>query len=211
MCMRRQNKTLKLLLVIVVSCLLSLSSQGQESSNQQDDENQTGRIDSANDLTIDVFDGKGGSSLGQTLEESEYNANNSQAKPPQYTPPIWIDDYDYKTPINEYLNDKFRMATASKKQIYVYLYADWLDACRSFRKTASQKDYVELMSTSAIVMLEYSFFKKNFNTRARKLPMLLKVNENGVLGPEILYPVSKSNDHPRKVFHKLKVFLHPTD
>jgi hypothetical protein len=35
----------------------------------------------------------------------------------------------------------------------------------------------------------------------------LKVNENGILGPELVYPVTGAGDHPRKIYHKLKKFF----
>jgi hypothetical protein len=145
---------------------------------------------------------------GQLLEDAARNApGNRKPSSPEIKPRGWFSDYDYQSTIDGYLRKKYRNASNSNKSTYVYLYADWYEACLIFRKSAQTKNYAEMFSTNQIVMLDYNFFRKKFDIQAKYLPMILKVNENGILGPELVYPVTGAGDHPRKIYHKLKKFF----
>jgi len=122
-------------------------------------------------------------------------------------PAGWIDDFDYASPLNEYLVAKFNAASQAGKQTYVYLYADWLEPCREFRKTVERADYAELFEGSEVILLDYNYFARQFNTKIRNLPLLMKVHPKGVLGPEVLHPLSRKAEHPAKAFHRVKDFL----
>lgn len=145
----------------------------------------------------------------KSLDEVSDGTHAKKRKPalPQFVPNHWHQDYDYEKQFENYLNEKFIAAKNNHKQVYVYLYADWLEKCREFRKLADRAPLTALFDDNEIIMIEYNYFKRKFNMKARHLPMILKVNEDGKLGPETIYPVTKAKDHPRKVYHKLRKFF----
>ncbi|MBL4681559.1 MAG: hypothetical protein JKY88_12660 [Pseudomonadales bacterium] len=147
--------------------------------------------------------------LSKSIEDLSESAHAQKRKPalPKFAPKHWHHDYDYKVKFEEYLNEKFLSAQSKNKGIYIYLYADWLENCREFRKAANRPPLTALFKDNDIIMVEYNFFKRKFNMKAVHLPMIMKVNENSKFGPETVYPVAKANDHPRKVYHKLRKFF----
>ncbi|NNE06710.1 MAG: hypothetical protein HKN15_13395 [Xanthomonadales bacterium] len=125
----------------------------------------------------------------------------------RFVPDGWIDDFDYKSSLQQYLADRVQQAKQSGKGIHLYIYADWLESCREFRKTASREDYAELFEGHEIVMLDYGYFAETFNIRFKRLPVLIQVHDNGMIGPENVYPLSSRVEHPAKAFHRLNSFL----
>ena len=157
---------------------------------------------------VDDYEYRNAIPQGQSLEDDAHDAaNENRGHSPEITPNGWLDDYNYMTDLDSYLNEKYQSALNSAKNTYVYLYADWYEACREFRKTVKHKDYVELFSANEMVMVDYNFFRKRFDFQAQRLPMIVKVNDSGILGPEHIYPVANANDHPRKIYYKLKKFF----
>lgn len=125
----------------------------------------------------------------------------------EVVPDGWIDDFDYQSPLQQYLTARVLQASEAGKDIHLYLYADWLDSCREFRKTVARKDYTELFEGHDIVMLDYGYFAKTFNTKFNNLPVLIQVHENGKIGPENVHPLSRRAEHPAKAFHRVKGYL----
>ena len=109
------------------------------------------------------------------------------------------------TPV--YVYSKKEILDRADKNLYVYLYADWNEACSTFRKSASRKDYLKLFQNNEIVMVEYVFLSRVYGANFKKLPVFLKVHPDGSLGPEAVRPVGNPNDHPRRAYSKLKKFL----
>ncbi|MBT8062536.1 MAG: hypothetical protein HKO64_11335 [Xanthomonadales bacterium] len=143
--------------------------------------------------------------LEQDVREAELRKR--QVSPPDMVPQGWLADFDYQSDLNAYLQSKVQAAASDGKETYVYLYADWLEACREFRKTADRKDYAKLFASSQIILLDYSYFRNKFNTQLSNLPIFIKAHAQGSLGPEVHRPVSRTASHPRKAFHELRKFL----
>ena len=193
------KKAFYLISVLSIStCIFGISSAiAQEQSAPDADNNR--------DLLQDDFR----SGLQKSIEDLSESAYAQKRKPaaPQFVPNYWHQDYDYEVKFEQYLNEKFLSAKSQNKGIYLYLYADWLENCREFRKDANRAPLTKLFEDNDIIMIEYNYFKRKFNMKAVHLPMIIKVNENSVFGPETIYPVTKPNAHPRKVFHKLRKFF----
>lgn len=143
----------------------------------------------------------------QEREEEEAVPN---IGPPEIVPGSWQYDYDYRLNLFDYLGEKQAQAKAENRSTYVYVYADWNEACKAFRKSAKRSDYEKLFANSAVVMVEYVFLKRIYKAQINRVPILIQVHENGVLGPEFVHPISAPGDHPRKAYHKLKRFLEST-
>ena len=137
----------------------------------------------------------------------EEESRQRQVSLPDVVPQGWLADFDYQADLNSYLQSKVQAAASDGKETYVYLYADWLDSCREFRKMADRKDYAKLFAASQIILLDYSYFRKQFNTQLRNLPIFIKAHGQGTLGPEVHRPVDRTAGHPRKAFHALRKFL----
>ncbi|MFT5211350.1 MAG: hypothetical protein ACI9CE_003089 [Flavobacterium sp.] len=144
---------------------------------------------------------------GQSIKELENNAKKRKLQPPFIVPKGWHHDYDYTLPLDTYLNDKQISSAKDNKNTYVYLYSDWLEKCRVFRKSADNAPYADLFDQHNIILIDYNYFKDKFNIKVKKLPMMLKVNDDRRLGPETFFPVTKANQHPRKIFHQLRKFF----
>lgn len=145
----------------------------------------------------------------EKLEEEAREAEliQRQVSPPDVVPQGWLADFDYQADLKSYLQSKVQAAASDGKETYVYLYADWLESCREFRKMADRKDYAKLFAASQIILLDYSYFRKQFNTQLRNLPIFIKAHGQGTLGPETHRPVDRTAGHPRKAFHELRKFL----
>ncbi|MFT7687227.1 MAG: hypothetical protein ACI9FB_002579 [Candidatus Azotimanducaceae bacterium] len=143
----------------------------------------------------------------EALAEMAEDANRGKPKLPFLVPTGWYQDYDYESPIGAYLNRVLEISAKEDKNTYIYLYADWLENCREFRKKADKFPYKSLFEKNNIILIEYNFFKRKFNMTSRNLPMIIKVNEGGKLGPETINPVLKANQHPKKTFYKLQKFF----
>ncbi|MFT7548484.1 MAG: hypothetical protein ACI9VI_002329, partial [Candidatus Azotimanducaceae bacterium] len=72
---------------------------------------------------------------------------------------------------------------------------------------ADNAPFAYLFDQHNIILIDYNYFKDKFNMKAKKLPMMLKVNDDRRLGPEAFFPVTKANQHPRKIFHQLRKFF----
>lgn len=138
------------------------------------------------------------------------NLATPRLEPPEIVPSGWLHDFDYQTDLVQYLQHKYQNAAAGGRTTYVYLYADWDEACKSFRKSAGGKDYQKLFASNQIVMVEYVYVKRKFGARFKKLPVFVKVHPTGFMGPESLRPMASINDHPRKAFHKVRKFFAAT-
>jgi hypothetical protein len=147
--------------------------------------------------------------IEQTLDEEEKarRFTHRQPAPPQVVPDAWRADYDYQSDFNEYLGESFRQAQEAGKDVYVYLYADWLKGCMNFRESLTGEDYSMLFQDHEIIMLDYNFFRQKFGMRLRSLPMFLKVNDNNKFGPETFLPQVRADEHPRRPYYRLKNFL----
>ena len=145
--------------------------------------------------------------VGQSLTEIENKAKKRKVRAPAIIPKGWHHDYDYTSPLGTYLNEKQISSAKENKNTYVYLYSDWLEKCRVFRESADNAPYADLFHQHNIILIDYNYFKRKFDMRAKNLPMILKVNDDRRLGPEAFFPVAKANQHPRKIFHKLKKFF----
>lgn len=178
--------------------LNALSVAGQESQGTEQSNNSDG-----------VYDHWAEQPIWESWEDEAplEGAGRGRISPPEIVPDGWLSDYDYQSNFGAYLNDKYQEALNSGKNTYVYLYADWNKTCRAFRKSAGRKDYAELFLDTEIIMLDYNFFRRKFDVRIRNLPMIVKVNENGALGPESINPASNKNDHPKRAYYKLEKFL----
>ena len=185
---------------ILLLTLNALSVAGQEREQSQQPAGVT-----VNDYGADRMD----RITQETLEEKAHSAETGSRGrvPAEIVPSGWLDDYDYQSDLTSYLSGKYQDALNSSNNTYVYLYADWYENCRVFRKSAGRKDYAKLFLSKNIIMLDYNFFKKKFNIQTRNLPMILKVNKGGILGPESIDLVSNLNDHPKKSYYKLKGFF----
>lgn len=142
----------------------------------------------------------------QAREEEDLVRIHPQA---QLVPNGWLDDFDYQSSLAQYLDERMQQAIQSGKDIYLYLYADWLDTCQEFRKTiVSREDYAELFEGHEIVMLDYGYFAKTFDVKLKNLPVLIQVHgKTGMIGPELLHPLPTRAEHPAKAFQRVKTFL----
>ena len=143
----------------------------------------------------------------EALPEMADDARKRKPHFPLVVPKGWHHDYDYESPLAVYLNKMLEMSARENKNTYIYLYSDWLEKCRDFRKKADKAPYAELFEQHNILLIEYNYFRDKFDMSSKNLPMILKVNEGGNLGPETIHPVLKANQHPRKVFHNLRKFF----
>ena len=131
--------------------------------------------------------------------------------PPSLIPEGWVHDYGYNSDLFKYLRWKYEGAEKSNKDLYLYLYADWNDDCKVFRKAVGRKDYQALFEGNEILMVNYTFLRTVYGAQFHNLPVLLKVHPDGSVGPESVHPVSTKHDHPRKAYYKLKKFLESQD
>lgn len=143
----------------------------------------------------------------QEEEEREKNLAKPSLAPPEIVPEGWVFDFDYKSDLFQYLMRKHQAAALAGKNTYVYLFADWNQACKTFRETADNRDYKKLFANEQIIMIEYVYLKRKYRTQLKQLPVFLLVHENGSLGPESARPVASMYDHPRKAFHSLRKFF----
>jgi thiol-disulfide isomerase/thioredoxin len=127
--------------------------------------------------------------------------------PPEVTPNGWFNDYDYQSNLGEYLDAKYQHSLGTGKNVYIYLYADWYEPCKAFRKSINSEDYAELFLNNEIIMVDYAFFNWEFETQIEKLPLFIKVNDNGLLGPESFRPVTNEIFHPRRAYYNLEKFF----
>jgi hypothetical protein len=178
-------------LLVMSLTLISLCAAGQD--GQQDDQ--------SSGVTVNDY---GTDRMARITEETIEDKA-------QIIPSGWLDDYDYLSDLSGYLNGKYQDALNSSKNTYVYLYADWYENCRTFRKSVERDDYAELFLNNEMILLDYNFFRNRFNTQTRNLPLILKVNKDGILGPESIHLVSNPSDHPKKAYYKLKKFFGSND
>ena len=188
--------------MLLLLTLNALSVAGQESQGSQQTNDPKG-----------VYDPWAERPLWERWEDEAplEDASSGRISPPEIVPDGWLSDYDYQSNFGAYLSGKYQEAMNSGKNTYVYLYADWLETCRAFRKFAGRKDYAKLFLDIEIIMLDYSFFRQEFDTRIRNLPLIVKVNKNGVLGPESINPTSNKNDHPKRAYYKLEKFFNSNE
>ena len=197
----RVDAELNRLQIIIISMTLlgSLSFAAQQEPEPRQNR-ETPDLDHSNrELERDVWERK--------QEEERRDSIMRKGKPPEIIPDGWIADYDYQSNLGAYLNLKHQQASAAGKNIYVYVYADWKEACKAFRKSLQGEDSGELFNNNEVLMLEYNFFARQFSTSFKNLPIIIRLHEKGGLGPESLHPVSNVNDHPRRSYVKLKKFL----
>jgi hypothetical protein len=135
------------------------------------------------------------------------SAGHSSHAPPGIVPQGWFDDYDYQSDLDKYLSEKYQGAMSAGKNTYIYLYADWYEVCKRFRKTFKGEDYAELFLSNAIIMLNAIFFEQEFDPQFIDLPVFIKINDNGILGPEVFYPTWPETEHPQRAYYKLKKFF----
>lgn len=142
----------------------------------------------------------------QARDERERTAIHPDA---EYVPDGWVADFDYQSSLQQYLAERVRQASKSGKDLRLYLYADWLEPCREFRKTtASRQDYAELFEGHEIVMLDYRYFAKTFDVEFKSLPVLIQVHEEtGMIGPEVVHPLPNRVEHPAKALQRLRDFF----
>ena len=171
--------------------------------------NAAGQQEQGTARTVGPYDPREDEPISETLDERARLEDFGRHKPspPEIVPEGWLNDYDHHSSFSMYLGRKHREAHNSGKNVYIYLYADWLEACREFRKSVVGEDYAELFQNNQIIMLDYNLFKRKFDTRIRNLPMILKVNTNGMLGPESIHPVVNLTDHPKRAYYKIKKFF----
>ena len=114
-------------------------------------------------------------------------ARGGQHSPTNRIPEGWVHDYDYTFDLHQYLKGKADLGKELGKPVYVYLYADWCDDCRRFRKRARSGGFKELFDERLVLMLDFdflnSFLKRKF--RLEYVPVLVKVHANGSLGAHI--------------------------
>jgi len=145
----------------------------------------------------------------RTLDEkaAESRSTTRSYKAAQIVPEGWLADFEYTAELDSYLKTKLASALEEGKISYVYLYADWHEGCKEFRRTLRQKDYAGFFEASQMILIDYNFFRDRFDFKAHHLPMIIKVSSTGRIGPEFVYPRSKATDHPRKIYYKLKKFF----
>jgi thiol-disulfide isomerase/thioredoxin len=125
----------------------------------------------------------------------------------EVVPAGWVDDFDYNSPFPQYLASRVAQAAQGGRKIHLYLYADWLEPCREFRKSVAREDYSELFNGHEVVMIDYGYFAKTFGMQFKNLPVLIQVHEDGKIGPENVHPLSRRAEHPAKAFHRVKSYL----
>lgn len=101
----------------------------------------------------------------QEEEEREKNLAKPNLAPPEIIPEGWVYDFDYRSDLFEYLMRKQQAGALAGKNTYVYLYADWNEACKTFRTSADKRDYKKLFSNEQIIMLEYVYLKRKYRAK----------------------------------------------
>ncbi|NND43768.1 MAG: hypothetical protein HKN58_00490 [Xanthomonadales bacterium] len=144
--------------------------------------------------------------LGEEAREDEEHVRKHPDA--EIVPAGWLDDYDYVTPFPQYLAAHVAAAAEAGQRIHLYLYADWLEPCREFRRTVvAREDYAELFADHQVIMVDYGYFAETFDMKFRNLPVLIEVHTDGKIGPEIVHPLSRRAEHPAKAFNRVKKYL----
>ncbi len=114
---------------------------------------------------------------------------------PKVVPEGWVDDFDYKGNVNEYLKAEVERAQESNLSLYVYVFSDRSVHCRKVRKLLSNNLVKEAFEHSRVVMLDYYQLIKVSDAKAAQLarnyhwqPMIIRVDSHGSLTQDVLYP-----------------------
>ena len=128
---------------------------------------------------------------------------------PVISPDRWIETYDYRGPLTEYLKSEYSRAVAIRRVPYVYIYGDWCAPCRQLRHAAkTDPSFAGLFDETQIVMLEYDQLVRIKGAPTYGgVPIIAPLNIDGTLGETVLYGIPWKTSLPRDIKHSICSFL----
>jgi hypothetical protein len=101
-------------------------------------------------------------------------------------PDGWVTDYDYRESLVAYLKRQHDVAVDRKLVPYVYLYADWCQACVAFRhRVTREPSFARLFAGTHIVALDFDSLRRVTDKPASLTmgaPMIIPIESDGTLG-----------------------------
>lgn len=114
---------------------------------------------------------------------------------PKVVPEGWVDDFDYKGNVNEYLKAEVERAQESNLSLYAYVFSDRSVHCRKVRKLLTNNLVKEAFENTRVVMLDYYQLLKVSDAKAAQQarnyhwqPMIIRIDSHGSLTQDVLYP-----------------------
>ena len=101
-------------------------------------------------------------------------------------PDAWVTDYDYEESLTAYLKRQHDVAVNRKLVPYVYLYADWCQACVALRhRFTTDPEFARVFAGTHIVALDFDSLRSVEDKPAFLAigaPMIIPIESDGTLG-----------------------------
>ena len=101
-------------------------------------------------------------------------------------PDGWVTDYDYEESLTAYLKRQHDVAVNRKLVPYVYLYADWCQACVALRhRFTTDPEFARVFAGTHIVALDFDSLRSVEDKPAFLAigaPMIIPIESDGTLG-----------------------------
>ena len=117
----------------------------------------------------------------------------------QYSPKIvpdgWVDDFDYQSSPEQYLQQQYQKGEKDGKQVYVYFYSDHSLHCRKIRRLMKDQRVRDTFLGAHIVMLDYFKYSDLVKATTQEEtedwhwhPSIIQVKQTGKLSKNIIFP-----------------------